>query len=417
MNREENDLLTRVENGAPLGEMIRQHHWVPALRAGLLEPDGQPVRVRLLGENFVAFRASDRRIGFFAEACPHRGASLALARNEDCALTCIYHGLQIDVSGTVRNVPTAPGAGTAIRVRHFPVREAGGLVWAWLGPESPGRFPDLPIVSLPTAHVAAASVKIPVNFLQLLEITLDTSHTGILHRNWHRLLPWPYNSADTDPSSVFEVEETNYGFRAAAIRKVEAGSEVLTSEFVMPFHNLAAPGPPHQGVQHTLVPIDDTNTLWFMVHWNERKPLGTVGELGAKSGGVDGNKSFGMPGKSGGFLGQDRDAMRSGSFSGFAGGLMAEDIAVVLSMGPIADRTTQQLVPADRAILQLRDQLLRATREHLAGHQPFGTDASIDYASLMAVAGEIPSGSTWQDVVSKRREIAKQDRLQRQSVA
>src|ERR1700743_2479014 len=101
ISQQENDLLTLVEGDAPMGQMMRQNHWIPALRAARLEADGPPVRVRLFGEDYVAFRATDGRVGFFDERCPHRGVSLTLARNEHCALRCIFHGMKFDVSGTV----------------------------------------------------------------------------------------------------------------------------------------------------------------------------------------------------------------------------------------------------------------------------------------------------------------------------
>ena len=82
LSREDNELLTRVSGDAPMGQMIRQHWWVPAGLSAKLEADGAPVRVRLFGSNYVAFRATDGTVGFFDEACPHRGASLALAPNE-----------------------------------------------------------------------------------------------------------------------------------------------------------------------------------------------------------------------------------------------------------------------------------------------------------------------------------------------
>src|SRR6185295_18501205 len=108
LNPDDNALLTRVEGDAPMGQMMREWYWIPAARAARLVPDGAPLRVRLLGKNYVAFRASDGRIGFFDEACPHRGASLALAQNRDCALRCIFHGIKIDVSGRVKEIPCEP---------------------------------------------------------------------------------------------------------------------------------------------------------------------------------------------------------------------------------------------------------------------------------------------------------------------
>jgi len=86
LSPEENRLLTSIEGDAPMGQMLRENFWIPAARAARLVADGAPIRVRLLGQNFVAFRATDGRIGMFDEACPHRGVSLTLARNEDCAL-------------------------------------------------------------------------------------------------------------------------------------------------------------------------------------------------------------------------------------------------------------------------------------------------------------------------------------------
>src|SRR5712691_11860343 len=102
---EENELLTQVGPGTPMGAMIRRY-WLPALLSEELpEPDGAPVRVRLMGEQLVAFRDSAGRVGLLAERCPHRQASLALARNEDGGLRCIYHGWKMDVGGAVLDTP------------------------------------------------------------------------------------------------------------------------------------------------------------------------------------------------------------------------------------------------------------------------------------------------------------------------
>src|SRR5579875_3724833 len=158
MTREENELMCRVAPGTPMGQMLREY-WAPALRSQALEADGAPVRVRMLGENYIAFRASDGRVGFFDEGCPHRCTSLALARNEDNALTCIFHGWKIDVSGKVVEVPSEPPERRAefaakVRVKHYPVREAGRIIWVYLGKsyEAP-QFPDFNFTHLPPEHI------------------------------------------------------------------------------------------------------------------------------------------------------------------------------------------------------------------------------------------------------------------------
>src|SRR5262249_18802231 len=137
LTQEENVLLTRVEGNAPMGQLMRRH-WVPAaLSEQLGEPDGAPIRLRLFGEDLVAFRDSDGRLGVLGEACPHRKASLVFGRNEECGLRCLYHGWKFDVDGNVVEMPSEPPAsGFAEKVKHkaYPTQEAGGFVWVFMGP-------------------------------------------------------------------------------------------------------------------------------------------------------------------------------------------------------------------------------------------------------------------------------------------
>src|SRR5437899_8490161 len=126
LSAEENDLLCRVEGEAPMGLLMRRH-WIPAcLSEEVAERDGAPVRVRLLGENLVAFRDTEGRLGVLDEHCPHRRASLALGRNEECGLRCLYHGWKIDVEGNVVDMPSE-AAGAAARLdkktKSYPVRD------------------------------------------------------------------------------------------------------------------------------------------------------------------------------------------------------------------------------------------------------------------------------------------------------
>lgn len=106
ITHEENELLCRVENGAPMGQLMRQH-WVPiCLSEEVAEPDGDPVAARVLGENLVVFRDSDGRVGVLDEACPHRGVSLVYGRNEEGGLRCLYHGWKMDVWAAAGSVDT-----------------------------------------------------------------------------------------------------------------------------------------------------------------------------------------------------------------------------------------------------------------------------------------------------------------------
>ncbi len=102
LSREENERLTRVGPGTPMGGLLRRY-WMPALFAHQIpKPDCPPVRVKLLGERLVAFRDTEGRIGLIDERCPHRTVSLFFGRNEECGLRCVYHGWKFDVDRQLR---------------------------------------------------------------------------------------------------------------------------------------------------------------------------------------------------------------------------------------------------------------------------------------------------------------------------
>src|SRR3546814_20569055 len=86
----DNELLTRTGPGTPMGDYFRRF-WQPAvLSAQLPEPDGPPVRVRILGEDLIAFRDSLGRVGLVEPRCPHRGADRSEERRvgNACVSTC-----------------------------------------------------------------------------------------------------------------------------------------------------------------------------------------------------------------------------------------------------------------------------------------------------------------------------------------
>src|SRR6266853_2924503 len=145
LTHEENELITRIEPGTPMGNTLRRY-WIPALLASELPaPDCPPVRVRLLGEDLVAFRDTEGRIGLLEELCPHRRASLFFGRNEECGLRCVYHGWKFDVAGSCvdqLNEPAEHQFEHKVHITAYPTVELGGIVWAYLGP--PERMPAAP---------------------------------------------------------------------------------------------------------------------------------------------------------------------------------------------------------------------------------------------------------------------------------
>src|SRR5215472_1766839 len=127
LSREDNELITRVGQNTAMGNTMRRY-WIPALLGlEIAEPDGAPVRVRLLGEDLVAFRDTQGLIGLLDEYCPHRRASLWFGRNEECGLRCVYHGWKFDVAGAVSTSSTSPRpTNSNTRSTSPPIRR-----WSW----------------------------------------------------------------------------------------------------------------------------------------------------------------------------------------------------------------------------------------------------------------------------------------------
>lgn len=367
MTREDNDLLTQVANRAPMGKFLRENYWFPAVLSSSLIADGAPVRVQLLGEKFVAFRSTDGRVGFFDEACPHRRTSLALARNEDNALRCIYHGWKFGVDGTVLETPTQPHDREAfckkVPLHHYPTREAAGLVWVFLG-KSPQRFPDFEFMKASGAHVATTRQILKYNWMQSIDGLTDSAHIGILHQDFLKRVPGndAVAAAAADLAPTYEFQDRPAGFRFAAVRQMGNSKRYMRiSEFVAPWYNFIAY---QQGYVMVSVPVDDETTAQYLIQYNLSKPV--VVEASA----LDDPADWPAYPKGGpdAYWGQNREAMKRGAFSGFS--IHAADFAVAESQGPVTPRFEEFLSDGDRALIRLRYMLIDAVRQFEGGSVP-----------------------------------------------
>lgn len=414
LNAEQNANLTRVESDAPMGALLRSWAWFPFAISTQLVAGDAPLRVRLLGVDYVAFRTTEGQIGFIDEACPHRGVSMALARNEGCALRCIFHGWAVDASGKVVEAPTHHGDEVAflkgIRTRHYPVQERGGLIWVWLGDLPAADFPDLPFFQLPEDHVWMTVTKVDCNWLQGVEGALDSAHVGTLHQSW---VPRLAASTSTAGGTIglalnavaprYEIQRTPFGLSATALRALTDNSTyVRTTQFVAPFINLV-PGSGHnEGSIFIGVPVDDTHHLLFFGYFSEQLVIDAdtprVQAL-ISNGRIDRHNFAPFKGSRDNNWGQDRAAMAAGHFTGFTDNLLEEDIVVQVSMGAIANRTREHPSSSDVAIVQARMLLLRALRNHQEGEPPLAPHHGAWTGSdALPVDRIVTAGRDWRSV-------------------
>jgi phthalate 4,5-dioxygenase oxygenase subunit len=418
MDENLNELLTRFGRGAPMGEMLREY-WAPVARSAALEADGAPVRVKLLSQNYVAWRASDGRVVVFDEACPHRGTSLALARNEDNALRCLFHGWKIDASGRVLETPCeSPDRRAAfaasIRVRPYPVREAGKLVWAYVGKrEVPPPFPHFDFMDLPDSHIDVRRAVVPYNWLQGLEAHLDAAHLGVLHSSSASSANWRDKTSSTAREMAIATQNTApdiemdfmpYGMREGALRPLADGTVYARiRQVVMPYYIFIPFGPDAPRSWRGCVPIDDdTNAEWYMLY-DMKKPIAAEhGERQWVGAAPDPDNFAANLGSPENMWYQDRAAMKQGHFTGLMRSVPFEDFIVQASMGARVDRSREYLAPSDAIIVHTRRLLQDAVEAFRDGAPPPWQSDDIDHVGIHALAVMLAKGASWREAVMQK---------------
>lgn len=409
ISKEDNDLLTCTDNGAPLGEMLRQHYWIPVVPSAALEAGGAPLRTKLMGIQYVTYRAGNGTVGIVDEMCPHRGASMALAMNEHDGLRCIFHGWKFSVDGN--KLVEAPNHGgdekefcKSIKSPPYQAREAGGMVWGWFGQGEAPVFPDFPFTYLPESHRFVTSVLVPSNWVQGVEATMDTTHAGALHQSFVALVSGNNERANLSKSSKprFEFEDSPYGFRYAAVRTLPDGNQYArVNNFVMPWYGIiTAPEQYGPSTVFLSVPVDDnTHRAWF-VHFNLHAPLG-ITQFTISPDVL--NFPPLPPGDENNNWGQNRSVMKRGYFSGFPQHFATEDFAIFLSQGPRLDRTKENLCSSDMAVVRLRQQILKSVKEFMAGKEPrLARNPDLQYKNIVSFGGVFPQGKNWQSLLDDR---------------
>lgn len=408
---EENDLLCRVEGEAPMGRMMRRYWIAACLIEEVPDPDGDPVRVRLFGEDLVAFRDSEGRVGLIEEACPHRRASLFYGRNEECGLRCLYHGWKFDVNGNCVDMPSEPpgtGFDGKVKIKSYPTQEWGGFVWTYMGPrETMPAFAPPHFAPTATTNVAIFKAVINANWAQGLEGAIDSAHSSSLHStdmppsaavSGSTSTGQAWQRPSTDKSPRLYTQATNYGFQYAAVRRPIRGAEdndyVRITHFIAP-HHVAIPPNNVYNVAQMNVPIDDHHHNLYIMAWSETGGVSTEAwrRFTGMQLGIDLDRLYRkVHGKAENY-GQDRKAMRLGNFTGIRG-FPNQDIAMWESMEPIAERWRERLGASDLAIVEFRRRMVEAVKAFQNGAQPPHLTPA-QYASVRAFEGIVPKSTDW----------------------
>jgi phenylpropionate dioxygenase-like ring-hydroxylating dioxygenase large terminal subunit len=370
--------LTRVGPGTPCGELMRRY-WQPVCLSTDL--NDLPKAVRILGEELVAFRDGAGRVGLFFYRCSHRGTSLEYGRIEGRGLRCCYHGWLYDVEGNILEMPLEPANNPFLnQIQHpcYPVREFGGLVFAYMGP--PGKIPEFPIYDVWQKGGGVLKARMgprvggPVNcnWLQAEENLMDALHTFWLHTR-HSGAQFPSHVYGIDPEAL-RYEETEMGMRFVLTRRLESGkSWELIWEMIMPLnvHLVYTDEPKTERVRAVTycVPIDDMHQLGASIRW---LPEGDGETLSGRE--------------------QLAPGGRKNSTYEFTQ-RHPDDKEAVEGQGPIALHGLEHLVTSDRGVMLFRNILKNSLQAMARGEDPKGilrdpVKASLVYTSAGSIVGK-----------------------------
>lgn len=400
-----------------MGELMRRY-WLPIGYSAEYEMGGQPERVKVLGEDLIAWRNAEGKPAFVQAQCPHRGSGLYYGRNEGEGIRCAYHGWTFDATGRCIDMPNEPiesNFKNKVRIKAYKGADYGGAVWIYMGPdqENPPDLPQFEWGKIPLENVNhAQKIVYQCNWMQALEGELDSTHVYFLHTRLNPEDSPKFGLYHNDKRAKFHIVDKEYGFTYGAERtELDGNTYWRTTQFLFPVYGMF---PAQDGVVplSMYTPIDDYHTLHMGVWWKPSGAMPTAGrpmgalseELGVLSPGVGPMKQeqhgrffpkwWPQAAPDSDFM-MNEEAKRSKNMTGIPS-VRLQDAAVIHSMGAIMDRTKEHLGTTDASIIRARRSLIRAAKalaEH--GTPPPGSEHP-DLYYVRSCATILPSDADWE---------------------
>ena len=416
---EENQLLTQTDPGTPCGAMMRRY-WQPVALSEELPAGAAPLKVKILGEELALFRDDQGRPGLIGLHCAHRGTDLSYGRVEDGGLRCLYHGWLYDICGRVIDQPGEPGGGankSAIRHLAYPCQEVGGVILTYMGPGEPPLLPNYEFLTVAPEYRTVVKAYYECNYLQGNEGNIDPVHLSFLHQYLSeaqvarlRVVESVKATDNTllakDVAPAIEVEVTNFGVRIYTTRDAGADKRYLrVTNFVMP--NLSAFGGSTVGdgyAVHWHVPIDDRHHWKYIFAFSRTSELDEFLRTRSRAElGVD----YRLTKNAANRYQQDRASMKTQTFTGLGTNFQVHDAFATESQGPVQNRTEENLVSSDKAIVAARKLILNAIRDVQAGRDPQHVirDANANrFPNLVVISDVIAKSMDWKEYTRSREQ-------------
>src|SRR4029077_5838049 len=352
LSNEENETMTRVGPETAAGEMLRRYWW-PLAFTEEVRSKGAPVKVRLLGEDFVLFRDGSGELGLLELHCSHRGTSLEFGRVEDNGIRCCYHGWLYDRRGKCLEQPAEPeDSNFKDRIQHPASHaEAGrGLVFAYIGPSPAPLLPGYDLLVREDGCRVVGGGEEFCNWLQRAENSADGAHSIALHADGYPNMPVK--------SPTIRWEKTRFGIKETTW--VEGVSKPRISHFVFPSHvrhSAARVGENPRQVIRFPVATDDFKTTTYWIDFYPHK---------------EGKPTQPLPLKTQGFKKSEPGVYKRVQDSWWNLYTHEQDRVAQESQGVIADRTREHLASSDQGIIMLRRMIKESIDAVRQGRDPVG---------------------------------------------